>query len=75
MSGILLVPSRGWRNAARIHFKRAAVFFGEAKPLRAEAKLLPLGTATEDYANFDSRRMMRGWSLRITDMRSRCGFL
>jgi len=42
MSGILLVPSRGWRNAARIHFKRAAVFSGEAKRLRNEAKCFHL---------------------------------
>jgi hypothetical protein len=41
-------------------FQTGGGIFGAAKRLRAEAKLLPLGTATEDYANFDSRRMMSG---------------
>ena len=72
MSGILLVPSRGWRNAARIDFQTGGGVFGEAKRLCAEGNCFrhvtrcPVLSLTENYTNFDSRRMMSEWSQRIT---------
>jgi len=53
-------------------FQTGGGIFGEAKRLRTEAKCFHLAryecpglSSIEDYANFDSRRMMSGWSQRI----------